>query len=155
MLALKNKVEGIVRYKLESLGIKDFGNLQFPIDEVMQAIQNYCNIKRVPHDLRYTWANMTVDLIRWQLEVKTDNAASDENSPGGDSSSLLAGKATSIKQGDTTVAFGASESSQSAKNINAHNMGAGDDGILDKIVMNYVDSLNKFRQIHWSCFNGF
>ena len=121
--------------------------LEMLILEVEQAIMNYCNISKVPEALKYVWANMVVDYWRWIVTIITDNATEGDstNAPG---SSTTATMVASVKEGDTTVSYVA-DSSTSASSVsypgNAHSM----QGVLDKVIMNYVDSLNKFRRIEW------
>lgn len=145
MTALANEVQGIVAYKLKAIGMDVPIGIEMPVAEVGQAILNYCNICRVPHALRFTWANMVLDYLRWEAELLRVND-SDPDSPGGSATATIT---SSIRQGDTSVGFSADTSSQTYQSAKAHNIGSGDGGILDKFVMNYADQLNKFRRVCW------
>lgn len=102
------------------------------IGEVEQVIKNYCNLDRVPEALKYTWANMAVDLIKYNHE---------SNNGGGDMAADAA-DVSSIKVGDTQIQLGGGSSSR-AKVLNSHRPN------LDQIVMNYQSQLNKFRRMVW------
>lgn len=115
--------------------------LDEPIDEVHQAICNYCNIDCVPEELKYVWANMVVDYWRWSTSV----AGSGSGTPGKPNLSTVAITVASLKEGDTTIGFSADTASQSAQSGNAHSMAA----VLDQVVMNYLDQLNRFRRVVW------
>lgn len=114
--------------------------LDEPIDEVRQAICNYCNIDFVPAELKYVWANMAVDYFRWVDSLAASHSAG----------AILPGKSvpsrvSSLKEGDTTIGFNADTSSQFSQAGNAHAIGA----VLDQVVMNYRDQLNRFRKVVW------
>lgn len=146
MTALEYEVQGIAIFKCQQLAVPLPSDWEYPIKEVEQAILNYCNICAVPRDLRFIWANMIIDYLRWMDAVRKANEANSDGGPGG---AGVATFASSIKQGDTTVGFTADASAVSNKATAAHNLGEGDDGILDKVVMNYTDALNKFRRVVW------
>ena len=42
--------------------------LKITVDEIEQTILNYCNINEIPKELTYTFANMVVDLFRYEDE---------------------------------------------------------------------------------------
>ena len=102
------------------------------IGEVEQVIKNYCSIDRVPEALNYTWANMAVDLIKYNYE---------SNNSGGEVV-VDAADISSLKVGDTQIQLGGGSSSR-AKVLNSHRPN------LDRIVMNYQSQLNKFRRMVW------
>ena len=120
--------------------------LQMLIEEVELSILNYCNIAEVPEALKFVWANMVVDYWSYLCELATSNASSEsETEPGSSSTATMV---TSIRAGDTQISFAAdpkSSSSNTSYSGNAHTMS----GVLDSIVLNYNDSLNKFRRIVW------
>jgi len=102
------------------------------LDEVEQAICNYCNIDAVPWGLRYVWASMTVDYLRWWASQLPDAAGA----------SSMAGRAiTSISEGSVSIGLGDDGSTiASARNLA---------GALDVVVTNYRDQLNKYRRAEW------
>lgn len=102
------------------------------IGEVEQVIKNYCNIDKVPEALKYTWANMVVDLIKYNYE---------SNNSGGEVAADAA-DVSSIKVGDTQIQLGGGSNAR-AKVLNSHRPD------LDQIVMNYQSQLNQFRRMVW------
>jgi hypothetical protein len=116
----------------------DFDLTDFVL-EAEEAIKNYCNICEVPFALKFVWANMALDLLRWEIEMAAENSGS-----GGAAS--IDGSVSSIQSGDTTVSFSTSDTGSSDSNPKyAHSIKAGVDGII----LNYIDQLNKFRRIVW------
>lgn len=105
---------------------------ELAVGEVEQVIKNYCNIDEVPEALNYTWANMAVDLIKYNYE---------SNNSGGEVAADAA-DVSSIKVGDTQIQLGGGSNSR-AKVLNSHRPN------LDQIVMNYKSQLNKFRRMVW------
>ena len=120
--------------------------LQILVEEVELSILNYCNIDEVPEALKFVWANMVVDYWRYLCELATANSSSESETELG--SSTTSTMVTSIREGDTQISFAAdpkSSSSNTSYDGNAHTMS----GVLNNIVLNYTDSLNKFRRIVW------
>lgn len=109
-------------------------SLELAIAEVEQAIKNYCSISSVPDALRFTWANMAVDLLRYEL-------ASSEG-PKEDAEVDMSG-VSSIRMGDTTINLGGGANSSYGRAINSHKAN------LDDIVMNHREQLHKFRRMVW------
>lgn len=109
-------------------------SLELAIAEVEQAIKNYCSISSVPDALRFTWANMAVDLLRYEL-------ASSEG-PDEDAEVDMSG-VSSIRMGDTTINLGGGANSSYGRAINSHKAN------LDDIVMNHREQLHKFRRMVW------
>lgn len=109
-------------------------SLELAIAEVEQAIKNYCSISSVPDALRFTWANMAVDLLRYEL-------ASSEG-PNEDAEVDMSG-VSSIRMGDTTINLGGGANSSYGRAINSHKAN------LDDIVMNHREQLHKFRRMVW------
>lgn len=109
-------------------------SLELAIAEVEQAIKNYCSISSVPDALRFTWANMAVDLLRYEL-------ASSEG-PNKDEEVDMSG-VSSIRMGDTTINLGGGVNSSYGRAINSHKAN------LDDIVMNHREQLHKFRRMVW------
>jgi hypothetical protein len=138
------EVQDMVISKLASLKITQPTGLDVLVMETEQFILNYCNISIIPKALFFVWANMVVDYYRWVQEVYRENE-SQETSPG-TSTTIL--KVSSIHQGDTSVSFSADSGSAQNQASGAHNL-TGASGLLDKTVMNYYDSLNRFRKVVW------
>lgn len=129
----------IVERKLTYLGILFDGmHVDDIAREVEQTILNYCNICKVPYALRYVWANMIVDYLRWEAEIKKKET-SDEN-PGDSNAATIV---SSIRTGDTVVQFVNDSNSIGYATSYAHNMA----GVLDAFIMNYRDQLNKYRRL--------
>ena len=141
---VREEVVKLVQAKAKLIGLtlpEDATLLDEPIDEVRQAICNYCNIDYVPEELKYVWANMVVDYLRWTTSL-AGSASGGAVKPGGSSTATIV---SSLKEGDTTIGFSADTSSQSSQAGNAHAIGA----VLDQVVMNYQDQLNRFRRVVW------
>lgn len=125
----------IVQAKLGESGASlSLLSLELAIAEVEQAIKNYCSISSVPDALRFTWANMAVDLLRYEL-------ASSEG-PNEDEEVDMNG-VSSIRMGDTTINLGGGANSSYGRAINSHKAN------LDDIVMNHREQLHKFRRMVW------
>ena len=104
------------------------------VKEVEQSILNYCQIPRVPTQLRFVWANMSVDLILYLIEVN--------NKPEDPMDGLDVSDLSSVKIGDTSVFIGDKyRSNQRSRTLQSHNAN------LDELVMNYTKQLNQFRRI--------
>lgn len=104
------------------------------IKEVEQSILNYCQIPRVPPQLHYVWANMSVDLILFFIETN--------NTPEDPLDGLDVSDLSSIKVGDTSVYIGDKyRSNIRSRTLQSHNAN------LDEIVMGYTKQLNQFRRI--------
>lgn len=108
-------------------------SLELAVAEVEQAIKNYCSISSVPDALRFTWANMAVDLLRYEL-ASSEGPNEDEE--------IDVGSVSSIRMGDTTINLGGADSSY-GRAINSHKAN------LDDIVMNHHEQLHKFRRMVW------
>lgn len=104
------------------------------VKEVEQSILNYCQIPRVPPQLHYVWANMSVDLILYFIEMN--------NKPEDPLDGLDVSDLSSIKVGDTSVYIGDKyRSNQRSRTLQSHNAN------LDELVMAYTKQLNQFRRI--------
>lgn len=123
----------IVRAKIKNEAITEL-DIQLAINEVEEVIKNYCNIDQVPEALKYTWANMTVDLVRYQYE---SNISADDVLAGIDASDV-----SNLKIGDTQIAL-QGNNSERGKTLKSHRPN------LDQIVMNNKQQLNKFRRMVW------
>lgn len=92
------------------------------VDEVEQAILNYCAISTVPDALRFTVVNMSIDLLRYNIK---QNSTTPQDA-------LDVSQVSSVKIGDTTISV------------------RGDDkggNRVSQVLMNYTSQLNHFRRI--------
>lgn len=123
----------IVRAKIKDVAITE-PDIQLAVDEVEEVIKNYCSIDEVPEGLKYTWANMSVDLVRYQYE---SNISTDDVLAGIDASDV-----SNLKIGDTQIAL-QGNNSERGKTLKSHRPN------LDQIVMNNKAQLNRFRRMVW------
>lgn len=123
----------IVRAKIKDAAITEL-DIQLAISEVEEVIKNYCNIDAIPEALKFTWANMSVDLIRYQYE---SSISADDVLAGIDASNV-----SNLKIGDTQIALQGNNSERS-KILRSHRPN------LDQIVMNNKEQLNRFRRMVW------
>lgn len=108
------------------------------IDEVAEKIKNYCSLETIPDALRYTQANMVIELLRYQYESKvtTLGTASDVEFDSSDVSSITVG--------DTSIGLkGGNSNSPRSLALKSHVSN------LDDLVFNYREDLNKFRRMVW------
>lgn len=118
---------------MEKGGLMD-DEILMNVKEVEQTILNYCQIPSVPTQLNYVWANMTVDLILYYIEMN--------NTPEDPLDGLDVSDLSSIKVGDTSVYVGDKyRSSLRSRTLQSHNAN------LDELVMAYTKQLNQFRRI--------
>ena len=118
---------------LENGGLLD-DEILLNVKEVEQSILNYCQIPRVPPQLNFVWANMSVDLILYSIEMN--------NKPEDPLDSLDVSDLSSVKVGDTSVYVGDKyRSNMRSRILQSHNAN------LDEIVMSYTKQLNQFRRI--------
>lgn len=118
---------------MENGGLND-EEILLNVKEVEQSILNYCQIPRVPPQLHYVWANMSVDLILYFIEIN--------NKPEDPLDGLDVSDLSSVKVGDTSVYIGDKyRSSMRSRTLQSHNAN------LDEIVMAYTKQLNQFRRI--------
>lgn len=118
---------------MEKGGLTD-DEILMNVKEVEQTILNYCQIPGVPPQLNYVWANMTVDLILYSIEMN--------NTPEDPLDGLDVSDLSSIKVGDTSVYVGDKyRSSLRSRTLQSHNAN------LDELVMAYTKQLNQFRRI--------
>lgn len=127
-------VKQIVYAKIKDPSITDVEK-DLAIEETEQAIKNYCNIDQVPEALNFTWANLSVDLIKYQNAV--DN-------PSTDLESVNLSDVSAIKVGDTNISLqGGNAGSERNRTLKSHQAN------LDLLLMNYREQLNKFRRMVW------
>lgn len=112
----------------------DENDIQLALQEVEQAIKNYCRIPEVPEALKYTWCNMCVDLLMYNHEV---NTTPDDVMNAFDPSDV-----STIKVGDTSLSLGDKyRNNQRSRILQSH------EADLDKLVMDYKAQLNQFRRL--------
>ncbi len=101
------------------------------IAEITVKIKEYCNITKIPEGLRYTHANMVVDLINYNVsQLGTTGSDNNLETP--------TGTLSNVSLGDMKISFDTSSSGTT------HNSN------LDDIVMNYRETLNKYRKVVWN-----
>lgn len=123
----------IVNAKLNNDAITEL-DIHMAIDEVGEEIKNYCNIDEIPNGLKYTWANMAIDLAKYQFEA---------NNPVDDILDAIdATDVSTLKIGDTQIALGGNNSER-ATALKSHKPN------LDQILMNYKAQLNRYRRMVW------
>ena len=102
--------------------------------EVEAEIKDYCCIPEVPEALKYTWRNMTIDLLKFFVE---SNTTPDDVLDAFDPSDV-----STIKVGDTSISLGDKyRSNQRSRILQSHQPN------LDTIVFNYRAQLNRHRRI--------
>ena len=104
--------------------------------EIGYRILHYCNISDMPDDLLYTWAAMTIELLRMMegsnAHLFGDNALTEEDA------------VNSIKLGDTTVSIGGKTATIASKTG-----GGTPKDILDSVVRQYRFDLIHYRRMRW------
>lgn len=111
-------------------------DLALALDEVAEAIKNYCNISIIPEALNYVWANMALELAEYQHQKYLDTSAITIEPDPSD--------IDSVKVGDTQVSVkGGGVIGIRGKILSAHRLD------LDGIVLNYTQALQKFRKVVW------
>lgn len=103
------------------------------LEEVEQYIKNYCTIPHVPNALKYTWANMALDLLRTLFPS--------DDSGGGSSSGEadITGTVKAIQEGDTKVEF---DSDSDGGGGYKHKPD------MDSLMYDYLAELRRFRRIY-------
>ncbi|MGG1597618.1 phage head-tail connector protein [Paenibacillus naphthalenovorans] len=95
------------------------------VTEIGRRILHYCNLVKVPDEVQYTWAAMTIDALRIEQP----------NLPGIVETSAAGEQ---IKVGDTSTA-----PARPAGLTNATK------SVIDAVVMNYRVDLNRYRKLRW------
>jgi hypothetical protein len=132
-------VDRIIRYKLgESIQFSTQA-IEQAKEETARAIMEYCHIGAIPEGLIFTWANMTVDLMRYQYAsaaAQASDATATETATAGDT-----GAVKSVRIGDLTLTFEAPKSGTEAAASSSGHAPA-----LDDLVMNYHYQLLAHRR---------
>ena len=139
MSKLKDSVANVVLQRVAQYDIAPPTDLDSYVDEVELAIQNYCGISQVPAELKFVWVCMVIDYLRW---VERQKKPSSGSRPQQSSTPTVL---SSIKEGDTTLGFSADTAATEYQVGNSHKM----TDVLDRIVMNYENALNRFRRVVW------
>lgn len=104
------------------------------LKEVEQEIKNYCSIPAVPEALKYTWCNMSIDLLLYNHEVNT--------TPNDVLEAFDPSDVSTIKIGDTSISLGDKyRNNARSRTLQSHNSN------LDDIITNFRAQLNRYRRI--------
>lgn len=123
----------IIKQKQTKVAFTD-SEILAALQEVEQVIKNYCLIPAVPDALRYTWCNMSIDLLLYNHEA---NTTPDDVLEAFDPSDV-----STIKVGDTSISLGDKyRSNARSRTLQSHQAN------LDAIVTNYKAQLNQFRRL--------
>ena len=124
---------GIIKQKQKKVTFTD-DEILVALEEVEQVIKNYCSIPSVPDALRYTWCNMSIDLLLYNYDV---NTTPDDVLEAFDPSDV-----STIKVGDTSISLGDKyRSNARSRTLQSHQSN------LDAVVTNYKAQLNQFRRL--------
>lgn len=129
------KLKEIVVAKMNNPNLTDI-EIEIAILETEEVIKNYCNIDIIPQELKFTWANMTMDLLRYQYEMNNPQSNDDILN------SFGTADISELKVGDTQIGVGGNNS-VSAKALNSHKAN------LDALIFDYQSQLNRFRKMAW------
>jgi hypothetical protein len=128
----------IVKAKTKKLTDLQSIDYDIAIDEVEQKIKSYINRDEVPEELNFTWANMSVDLLKYSYysNLTPEKLTSDPD--------IDPALISSLKIGDLSIQLGSVSSlDDRVKALKAHRIS------LDDLIMNYKDDLNKYRRMVW------
>ena len=128
-----------IKFKLSKFDITwEDKYIQLMVDEVDQAIKNYCHIDNIPNELEYVRVGLCVDCIRYQdsnVPVKGDVEL--------DTSKVSrVGPLTYLISGAVTYGFGNNKT-------NKYDVSNAHIADLDSIMYNYIQQLNGFRRVVW------
>ena len=101
--------------------------------ETEQQIKNYCHIDAIPEALYFVLADMTADLLLYELEAERPSAGAGAS-----------GSVTAISEGDTSVSFGKSEAQTDRERLLGNHR-----QMLDKLILDYRQQLQAFRKLRW------
>lgn len=108
------------------------------IDEMGQEIKNYCNIKKIPDELKYVWADLVTEYaLRFSPEAIAAAKSGDSENSGGDT-------INSVSLGGISVSLGSSNSSSMINDANKRTTVG-----LTNFIKNYKNRLQPFRRIRW------
>lgn len=136
----KQLIKDIIKAKL-GIDTPSGTLLNYNVDEIEQAIKNYCNLDYVPKELTYTFVNMVCDLNTYDSQVVQDNTPSED---GNEDISISSSGVNSVRVGNTTISFGSgSDTSTRNRALRSHQAN------LDQLILDYKSQLNKFRKMVW------
>lgn len=116
---------------------EDQDSVLLSVIEVEQAIKNYCHIPHVPKEADFVWANIVTDVMLFIIETNTDP----DEGEGGNIPVDIA-DVSSVRVGDTTVAFGDKyRSNARTRTLQSHELN------LDGFLYNYTMQLHRFRKV--------
>lgn len=125
-LSMRDKVLVIVKRRLKLIENDSLDDLiEEYIEQIEMKIKSYCNQPRVPEELKFVWASMTIDILR--IEHPNEQAVMDSVSDG----------IASVKLGDTNVSYASK----------GNDITSASKGSLDSLVLNYSVELNKYRRL--------
>ena len=104
--------------------------IDMAIEECQYEIIQYIKKPSIPEGLKYTHANMAVDVIRYQEKMNSIFSASGE--------SIETLPIGTINMGDSEIKFGIKSTDSGAPEV-FHKPS------LDKLLMNYISQLNRHR----------
>ena len=110
------------------------------IEEVKMSILNYCNISSIPEELKFDWTNMVLDLLRW-WDSQSKSSGTGTGDPTIVDEKMVV---TSLREGSVSVSLKAASELETSPT-----MSRSITGVLDEIVTNYTDHLNRFRRMSW------
>lgn len=114
------------------------------IQEVEQAMLNYLGLCSIPYELRYVWADIVVDALKYYNQLFKDNSGDTSVEP-----NIPVEAISIIRVGDTQISLGGQGgTSESSSNRNAHKPD------LDGFLMNYTAQMNNFKRVKWGKYSG-
>ncbi|WP_438435411.1 DNA-packaging protein [Gorillibacterium sp. sgz500922] len=119
-MTLEDEVLDLVKARMRLTGTLMDGLIRSYRDEIRQRILNYTRQPAVPEGLKFTWANMVIDLLKVR-EYRFPEVAA-----------LLGENPVDVNIGDTSVKLGASPSFTA-----------------DAIVTGYAADLRRYRRMGW------
>lgn len=141
MAKLADEVKAIVQLKLTGVILTDLV-WDEAVTEAGYVIMNEINHRHVPEPLKYTWANIAVDILLLDPDVIKQL----EEAEGGDGEGEgSVGRIASIHEGDTTISFGstATDSATVSGRVNSAAERAA------QVVLNYERQLQPYRAMKW------
>lgn len=109
----------LVRLQLGNLDITD-DIIKLRLSEIEQEILNFCNLREVPKELKFTWVRMVVDLI-WSNHYQANPSELEV--------------VTAVKEGDTQVGYGINKPTGVLA--------------IEKVMKDYQNKLISFRRVKW------
>ena len=130
------EILNVITKKLEKFGIQeDNAFLEMSLEEVDQAIKNYCHIDYIPKELLFVRANLVVDYIRYNEANKPSTEGDIDVT-----AASKVGPLTSISSGGVSYGF--------ANNASNNNfIGNAHVADLDGLLNDYKHQLNEFRRL--------